>query len=587
MTKNRKRRLLYLGIPLLLVGGGALWAEIEVGRIDAASEAFAETGKASIDLLSLYQAAVGRLDVEGVVACYDPDYANDREGYWTERLLSDRDGVRVYEWGQEGERPFTRADVADQLARYFRSKRSIQESKFKLDAVEELPGPGAAVVRAILWLRGTDESGQAFECHTLFRLRLRRVDGVWKIHRQDLVHGETVMGDRRGFTDVTACAGLDFLAHHNPLWKDPEWEPKTFGIIKYGSAGVAAADYDNDGWYDIFFCDGQHPRLYHNNGDGTFTDVTAKAGLPTELCGCNVAIFADFNNDGYKDLFLGVGTGLNRLYRNNGDGTFTDVTEGAGLGGYWVTVAAAADYDNDGKIDLYLGRYLDPRKDLPTTLFYTRNGQGNTLLHNEGNFRFRDVTAAAGVRDGGLTLGVAWGDYDNDGYPDLFVANDFGRNALFHNNRDGTFTDVSRETGALDFGYSMSAAFADVNNDGHLDIYASKVHSGQRWYGQAPSMHKYLLTSWREGTLSEDFPLYRELYGLVGAEWHTFGDRMVRGNSLLLNDGTGHFRDVAEDARANPFGWYWGSAVFDYDNDGLPDIYAVNGWITGRKADDL
>jgi hypothetical protein len=587
MTKKRKRRLVGCAMPLALFAVVAVGAWIEVRSIDATAETFADTGKAALALLGGCGTAAGQLDAEAFADAYADDYANDREGDWVERLRSERDGVRVYEWSEERPRAFTRADVAERLVRYFRSKRSIEESKFKLGAIEQIPRRGEAVVRAVLWLRGTDQSGEAFECHTHFRLWIRSTEGVWKIHKQELLHGETVIGDRRGFTDVTDSAGITFRARHNPLWKTAEWEPKTFGIIKYGSAGVSAVDYDNDGWYDLFFCDGQYPKLYHNNGDGTFTDVTAKAGLPAELCGCNVAIFADFNNDGYKDLFLGVGTGLNRLYRNNGDGTFTDVTEGAGLGGYWVTVAAAADYDNDGKIDLYLGRYLDPRKDLPTTLFYTRNGQGNTLLRNEGDFHFRDVTAAAGVREGGLTLGVAWGDYDNDGYPDLFVANDFGRNALFHNNGDGTFTDVSKETGALDFGYSMSATFGDINNDGHLDIYVSKVHSGQRWYGQAPSMHKYLLTSLREGTLREDVGPYKELYDLVGAEWHTFGDKVVKGNSLLLNDGRGHFRDVGEDTRSNPFGWYWASAMFDYDNDGLQDIYAVNGWITGRTKEDL
>ena len=119
--------------------------------------------------------------------------------------------------------------------------------------------------------------------------------------------------------------------------------------------GPAAADYDNDGWYDIFFADGKNPRLYRNNRDGTFSDATGQAGLPGEMLGINVGIFADFDNDGDKDLFLGCFTDENRLFRNNADGTFADVTKDAGLGGYFVSVAAAADYDNDGNLDIYLG----------------------------------------------------------------------------------------------------------------------------------------------------------------------------------------------------------------------------------------
>jgi FG-GAP-like repeat len=209
------------------------------------------------------------------------------------------------------------------------------------------------------------------------------------------------------------------------------------------------------------------------------------------------------------------------------------------------------------------------------------------LLHNDGNLRFSDVTAKAGVREGGLTLGVAWGDYDEDGAPDLYVVNDFGRNTLFHNNGNGTFSDVSMATNTIDPGYGMSSTFGDVDNDGDLDIYVSNVHSGQRWYGQAVTFHQYLLTSVKQGTIFEDFPLYNEIRQISGNDWNAFGQRVIKGNSLLLNDGKGHFTDVAEEARANPFGWYWTSAMFDYDNDGRQDLYAVNGWISGKKKDDL
>ncbi len=305
-----------------------------------------------------------------------------------------------------------------------------------------------------------------------------------------------------------------------------------------------------------------------------------------DLHGINVALFVDLDNDGDLDLFLGRFTGANLLYRNDGDGTFTDVSAGTDLGKHFVVVATAGDYDNDGDLDLYLGRYLDPRINLPTTLFYTRNSEGNSLLRNDGGLRFTDVTAEAGVRDGGLSLGVTWGDYDEDGDVDLYVANDFGRNALLRNEGDGTFSDVAAESDAVDFGFGMSASFGDVDNDGDLDLYVSNVHSGQRWYGQATTLYQYLINSIKLGTIREDLPIYREIFSYTGADWAAYGDSFVKGNSLLLNDG-GRFTDVAEKAGVNPFGWYWGSTFFDYDNDGRLDIYAANGWITGKTHDDL
>jgi hypothetical protein len=182
---------------------------------------------------------------------------------------------------------------------------------------------------------------------------------------------------------------------------------------------------------------------------------------------------------------------------------------------------------------------------------------------------------------------VAFADYDHDGDQDLYVANDFGRNALFRNRGDGTFDDVSEETGTLDFGYGMSATWNDVDNDGDLDLYTSNVHSGQRWYGQAPSLSQYLVTSVRQGTMRQDLPLYREIFGYAGGDWKDYGDRMVKGNSLLVNDGSGGFTDRSEAANSNPFGWYWGATFLDYDNDGWQDIYVANGWITAHSHDDL
>lgn len=602
---KRQRRAVFYSSPLIVIIGLLIWGKVSINRLEADAQLLAQTGQAAIKLLNEYHAGVDEFvlsrDAGRILACYADNYLSDREGQWTEHLQSERDGVRVYEWKLEGQRLLRKADITEQTRRYLEPITAIEESKFKLDSVEQIPAENSAVVRGVLWLRGQRKAGaqnkeEAFESHALIRLWLQVNNGKWEITKQELIHGETVTGDRQGFTDITESAGLDFVSHRNPLFATPQWEPKKFSIIKYGSAGVSAVDYDNDGWYDIFFGDGASPRLYRNN-HGTFVDVTKEVGLPEDLPGINVGIFADFDNDGYKDLFLGCYTSSSRLYKNVVDPQdqtkrkFVDVTAESGIkpkgDGDFVTVAAAGDYDRDGKLDLYLGRYLDARKNLPTTLFYTRNGEGNSLLHNDGNFRFTDVTKKAGINETGVTLGVAWGDYDSDGYPDMYVVNDFGRNTMLHNNGNGTFTDVSKETGTVDPGYGMSSTFGDIDNDGTLDIYVSNVHSGQRWYGQAATLYQYILTSTRQGTILEDASTYTEIYQLVGMDWKGYGDRVVKGNTLLLNDGHGHFTDVSEQSRVNPFGWYWSSTMFDYDNDGRQDIYAVNGWITGKKKDDL
>jgi hypothetical protein len=584
MSRSGSRVLIVvLAVLVLLVLAGALWAS----RLQANAERLANIGKEAIALLGEYGAGLKKLDLERALACYVQGYANPGERGWVRRLESDRDGVQVFAWepGEPGEGTVdsVRAELADLLE----PVGEFELAKFKLDRVLDIPADGQAVVRAVMWLRGRRADGRVFETQATFRMAVAEEgEGGWKITSQELQGGKTVIGQGTGFVDEAAAVGLDFQAQRNPMFATEEWLPKKFGMLKYGSAGVSAADYDGDGWYDLFFSDGASPRLYRNLGDGTFTDVTAAAGLPLDMVGVNVALFVDLDNDADLDLFLGNFTRENRLFRNDGDGTFTDVSADAGLGRNFVVVATAGDYDLDGDLDLYLGRYLDPRVALPTTLFYTRNSEGNSLLRNDGDLRFTDVTEEAGVRDGGLSLGVTWGDYDEDGDPDLYIANDFGRNALLRNEGDGTFTDVSAESGAIDFGFGMSASWGDVDNDGDFDLYVSNVRSGQRWYGQATTLYQYLINSLKQGTIVEDGPTYREIFSYTGADWAEYGDHFVKGNSLMLNDG-GTFADAAEIAGANPFGWYWGSTFFDYDNDGWLDVYAANGWITGKSHDDL
>ena len=612
---SKRKRTVFYTSPVIILIVLIIMAKVKLNQLEDNAQQLAQMGQAAQKVLGDYREGLEAFDSAKVLTSIDDSFLTDGDGYWTEELQSERDGVRVYEWKLADVRQFNKQDTGEQISRYLHTISKIEESKFKLDSVEQIIDPQTFVIRSFLWIRGSrntkDNTTEAFETQILFRMWLHNNGDRWRITKQEFLHGSTVTGDRKGFTDLwgyknfdapkaegaNSSAGIDFVSHKNALFFTPEWEPKKFQIIKYGPAGVSAVDYDGDGWYDIFFPDGEFPKLYRNNHDGTFSDVTEEVGLPKRMVGINVAIFADFDNDGFKDLFLGCFTDQSRLYKSVPDPgnparrKFVDVTESSGLvkkgDGDFVVVAAAGDYNSDGLLDLYLGRYLDPRKHLPTTLFYTRNGEGNSLLRNDGNLHFTDVTREAKINETGLTLGVAWGDYNNDGHPDLYIANDFGRDALLRNNGDGTFTDVSMESGAFDPGYGMSSTWGDIDNDGNMDIYVSDVHSGQRWYGQAATLYKYLITSVRQGTIFEDFPVYKEIYQNVGTDWSSYGDKVVKGNALYLNDGHGNFTDVSEASRVNPYGWFWSSTMFDYDNDGRQDIYAVNGWITSKSTQDL
>jgi hypothetical protein len=324
-------------------------------------------------------------------------------------------------------------------------------------------------------------------------------------------------------------------------------------------------------------------RMFRNRRDGTFEDVTAAWGL-SGLDGASVGAFADYDNDGWKDLFISRTFQPNQLFHNEGPDAagqfrFRDVTAESGIGAdCCTTVASWADYDNDGDLDLYVGRYMDPRIDIPTT-FYARNGEPNQLYRNDGNGRFANVTEEAGVGDTGLCLGSVFGDYDDDGDADLYVVNDFGRSTLFRNDGDGTFTDVTVETGTLAYGAGMSASFSDYDNDGRLDIYTADIRSEHAWFAEKPTVMRYMANSWRQGVWKSDMPLYFQIFRQSGFGFVGVFQEMAMGNHLLRNQGDGTFEEVTWKANANPVGWFWGSVFADFDNDGWKDVYSANGWV--------
>lgn len=361
------------------------------------------------------------------------------------------------------------------------------------------------------------------------------------------------------FRDVAQKAGLRSIIVSGG-------EKKNY-VLEVNGSGACWIDYNNDGYTDLYLVNGstleelqgKRPRdprrdnyLYRNNGDGTFTDVTESVRVPGRGWGFG-CVAADYDNDGRTDLFV-TNIGPNILYHNNGDGTFTDVTERAGLGGgdIWHAGAAFGDYDGDGYVDLYVSGYLDFNVKSPElkTCEYRGvkvnacgpmgyKGAPDALYHNNGDGTFTDVTGKAGVTDRGLFFGftVIFDDFDGDGRPDIFVANDSNPNYLYRNKGDGTFEEIGVPAGVAYSGNgkemsSMGVAVGDYDNDGRMDLFVTTFAN----------------------------------------------DNYV----LFHNDGNGFFSDLSYPSGVGePTIPYLGWATFflDYDNDGRKDLFAANGHV--------
>ena len=363
------------------------------------------------------------------------------------------------------------------------------------------------------------------------------------------------------FTDVTKESRITF-SH--------VWSPDKKYILESMSGGVALIDFDHDGLLDVYLVnsptvatasDARSARseLWRNQGDGTFVDVTDKAGVGYPGWGMG-AVAADFDNDGWDDLYVTC-YGPNRLYRNNHDGTFSDVTGKAGVGDpRWSTGAAFADYDGDGWLDLFVANYVDVRLDALPEFGKGKfcefhgipvqcgprglTGSGDTLYHNKGDGTFEDVSVKAGVADPDrrFGMGAVWSDFDGDGRPDLYVANDAGPNYLYRNNGNGTFTDVALQAGTAlsedgkEQG-SMGVAIGDYDHSGGWSIFVTN-----------------------------------------------FADEY---NALYRHDKAFLFTDVSfasQTAKASIPLVGWGTHFLDYDNDGWLDLFVVNGHVYPQVA---
>ena len=423
--------------------------------------------------------------------------------------------------------------------------------------------------------------------------------------------GESASSPGFRFTDVTSRAGIQF--EHNSGAFGGKFLPETLG------SGCAFLDYDRDGWQDILLINGTdwpgHKkrrttlRLYHNNGNGTFTDVTSRAGLDVEMYGMGVAV-GDYNNDGFPDILITC-VGQNRLFRNTGKGTFVDVTNSSGLGKRegFSTSALWFDYDRDGLLDLFVCNYVkwSPEHDVFCSLdgklksYCTPEAyRGATcwLFHNRGDGTFEDVTAASGIFDSSSkSLGVALFDNNHDGWPDLLVANDTQPNKLYRNQRNGTFKDSAVETG-LAFSSEgkaragMGVDVADFDNSGSPGVAITNFDnemiglyrlSGKSFEDIAPQSGMGIASrnSLGFGCAFLDVNLDGWLDFAVANGHIDETVRNIRGNvgyaqppQLFLNRGNGMFRDVAAEVGAEfdqpKVGR--GLAYGDFDRDGDLDL---------------
>jgi hypothetical protein len=409
----------------------------------------------------------------------------------------------------------------------------------------DLGGPWEGT--ALLRIHGEQAPGAPAEVLAVLRYELGRPAEAalarpgW-LRAAELLQVHTARAPRYLFAEVGRKRGLD------PSWLHDNWKP---GPLHTVPGGVYVCDFDRDGILDVLVTDVNGTALYRGRPGGTFENVTERVGLPRRAA-AGVACWIDIDGDGWDDLVLG-----GRVYRNEGGRRFADYTDRCNLRlPRGTNCVAVADYDRDGKLDLYVARGGRPG-DASWLSGKSAESEGNYLYRNKGGWQFEDVTRASGALGGHRSsFAAAWLDADDDGWPDLYVINEFGDGVLLVNNKDGTFRERALSDRPADFG-SMGLAVGDVDNDGRIDVYCADMYSkaGSRVIGNLPD------GAYPPGVLAKM-------------------RRFVAGSQLHLNKGGLQFEQAGERLQLNAVGWAYGACLADLDNDGWLDVYATAGFVS-------
>ncbi len=489
-------------------------------------------------------------------------------------------GLRVEHLQPDPAFKLTATDLPAELTRWLDDIDHNTEIELKTTAISiEVPDPPHVRLQIRYYVTGTTARQEVHQLTGFWMTRWRKDrEKGWQWLEAVLEEGWGGRAARPLFTDITTCSLPEGPAY-DQLRRGADWWSANLdaasGVDIYGNNGVAVADVDGDGNEDFYVCQaaGLPNRLFRSNGDGTFKEIAGEAGVDV-LDRSSGALFFDADNDGDSDLLV-VGAAL-LFFRNDGRGHFSYEQPGqtgltpTGTEKTVFTSACVADYNRDGAPDVYVASYAwqvgESGYRVPTPYHDAQNGPPNHLFRNNGDGTFRDVTEESGLNHNNnrFSFACSWADYDNNGWPDVYVANDFGRNNLYRN-EGGRFRDVAAEAGVEDLGAGMSAAWEDYDHDGWIDLYVGNMYS-------TAGLRTTMQPIFKPDSSSDTKSLFR---------------RQAKGNSLFRNRGDGTFEDVTDAAGVWMGRWAWGSNFIDVDLDGNEDIYIANGYITNESTKDL